>query len=102
MGRGHMFQSLELNPRGIVSFRGDQKGKSISSGTIGNCYLPYITNVLLVEGLMHNLLSISQLSDNCYDIIFNKKSCEVVSQKDCSVIFSGKRRTTVTKLDFLI
>lgn len=59
-----MFQSLELNHGGIVGFRGDQKGKIIGFEIVGNDYLPSITNALLVEVLMHNLLSITQLSDN--------------------------------------
>ena len=79
MGRKHMFQSLELKAGGYVGFEGNQKGKIIGSGTIGNDYLPSITNVLLVDRLMHNLLSISQLSDNGYDIIFNQKYCKVFS-----------------------
>ena len=58
-GIRHMFQSLELKSRGYLGFGGNQKGKIIGSGTIGNGTLPSITNVLLVDGLMHNLLSIS-------------------------------------------
>ena len=65
MGKRQMFQSLELKPGGVVGFRGDQKGKIIGYGIVGNNYLPSITNILLVDGLIHNLLSISQLSDNC-------------------------------------
>ena len=78
-GRRSMFQNLELKSGGDVKFGGNQKGKIIGSGTIGNGNLPSISNVLLVEGLAHNLLSISQLSDNGYDIIFNQKSCKAVS-----------------------
>src|SRR3954463_1987212 len=77
-----------LKPGGEVKFRGDQKGKIIGSGTISLGNSPSITNVLLVEGLTHNLLSISQLSDNGYDIIFNQKSCKAVSQKDGSILFT--------------
>ena len=58
-GRKPMFQSLEIKSGGDVKFGGNQKGKIIGSGTIGNGNLPSITNVLLVEGLAHNLLSIS-------------------------------------------
>ena len=72
--------------------------RSISSGTIGNGTLPSITNVLLVDGLMHNLLSISQLSDNGYDIIFNQNSYKAVSQKDGSIIFNGKRKKNIYKI----
>ncbi|RDX82434.1 hypothetical protein CR513_36783, partial [Mucuna pruriens] len=36
---------------------------------------PSIENVLYVKGLKHNLLSISQLCDNGYDVSFNKGEC---------------------------
>ena len=74
-----MFQELELKDVGFMGFGGNQKGKNKGSRTIGNGTLPSISNIMYVEGLMHNLLSISQLSDNGYDIIFNKKGCKVVS-----------------------
>lgn len=69
-----MFQSLELKPGGTIGFRGIQKDKIIGSSTIRNGFLLSINNVLIVKGLMHKLLSISQLSDNGYAIIFNQKS----------------------------
>lgn len=73
-----MFQSLELKDGGSVKFGGNQKGKIVGSGTISNGNLPSISNVLFVEGVTHNLLSISQLSDSGYDIIFNQKSCRAL------------------------
>ena len=82
-----------------MKFGGNQKGKIIGSGTIGNGNLPSISNVLLVEGLAHNLFSISQLSDIGYDIIFNQNSCKAVSQKDGSILFSGKRKNNIYKID---
>src|SRR3954464_14385438 len=94
-----MFQSLELKAGGYVGFGGNQKGKIIGSRTIGNSTFPSISNVLLVEGLTHNLLSISQLSDNVYDIIFNQKSCKAVNQKDGSILFTGKRKNNIYKTD---
>lgn len=93
-----MFKELELKPGGSVGFGEDQKGKIIGTGTIGNGFLPSISNVLLFEGLMHNLLSISQLSDNGCEIIFNQKSCKVVSQKDDFVLFIGKRKNKIYKI----
>ena len=93
-----MFQSLELKSGGYLGFRGNQKGKIIGSGSIGNGTLPSITNVLLVDRLIHNLLSISQLSDNGYDIIFNQKSCKAVSQKYGYVLFNGKRKNNIYKI----
>ena len=44
-------------------------------------------------------MSISQLSDNGYDIIFNQNSCKAVSQKDGSILFSGKRKNNIYKID---
>ena len=47
---------------------------------------------------MHNLLSISQLNDNGYDVIFNQKSYKAVSQKDGSILFNGKRKNNIYKI----
>src|SRR3954470_12317303 len=96
-GRRSTFQDLVLKPGGEVKFGGDQKGKIIGSGTIKFGNSPSITNVLLVEGLTHNVLSISQLSDNGYDIIFNQKSCKAVSKKDGSILFTGKGKNNIYK-----
>ena len=93
-----MFQDLELKPGGVIGFGGNQKGKIIGSGTVGNGKLPSNNNVLLVKGLMHNLLSISQLSDNGYDVIFNQTSCKAFNQKDGSVLFNGKRKNNIYKI----
>src|SRR3954466_11595947 len=98
-GRRSTFQDLVLKPGGEVKFGGDQKGKIIGSGTISLGNSPSITNVLLVEGLKHNLFSISQLRDNGNDIIFNQKSCKDVSQKDGSILFTGKRKNNIYKTD---
>ena len=66
-GKKAYVPNLELKPGGYTGFGGNQRGKIIGSGTVGNGNLPSINNVLLVDGLMHNLLSISQLSDNGYE-----------------------------------
>lgn len=71
------------------------KNNVIGSRITGNGSLPFINNVLLVKGLMNNLLSISQLSDTGYGIIFNKKSCKSVSQKDGYVLFNVKRMNNI-------
>src|ERR1044072_7315015 len=97
-GGRHMVQELELKPGGVVGFGGNHKGKIIGSGTIGFGKTSTIKNVLLVEGLIHNLLSISQLADNGYDVIFNQKSCKVVNQKDGSILFNGTRKNNIYKI----
>jgi len=55
--------TLTMKEGGNVKFGGNQSGKIIGIGTIGNSFIS-INNVWLVDGLEHNLLSISQFCDN--------------------------------------
>jgi len=82
-----------------VGFGGNQTGKIIGSGTIGNSTIS-INNVWLVHGLRHNLLSISQFCDNVYDVLFVKSNCTVINKDDQSRVFKGKRRNNVYKINF--
>jgi len=43
--------------------------------------------VWLVDGLEHNLLSITQFCDNGYDVMFEKTNCTVMNKDDNSVMF---------------
>jgi len=94
-----MFLTLTMKEGGNVKFRGNQSGKIIGTGTIGNASIS-INNVWLVDGLKHNLLTISQFCDNGYDVLFNKTSCTVVNKNDSSIIFKGKRMDNVYKINF--
>ena len=56
---------------GKVTFRDNAKGKivgKVKEGRVPNCF---IDDVLLVKGLKHNLLSISQFYDKGNQVIFN-------------------------------
>ena len=46
-----------------------------------------ITNVLYVDSLSYNLLSVSQLCEMCYSCLFIDKGMEVVRRKDSSIVF---------------
>jgi hypothetical protein len=54
-------------------------------GKLASPDLPYLDNVLLVEGLTGNLISISQLCDHGLDVNVNKSMC-IVSSKDKEVM----------------
>ena len=54
----------------------------------------------LVDGLEHNLLSISQLCDNGYDVVFGKTNCTVINKDNKSIMFNGKRVENVYKINF--
>ena len=57
-GEKSMFLTLTMKEGGNVKFGGNQSGKIIGIRTIGNSSIS-INNVWLVDGLEHNLLSIS-------------------------------------------
>ncbi|VFQ85672.1 unnamed protein product [Cuscuta campestris] len=61
-GDASKFRSLEYFKGGNVVFGDNNKGRIIGSGTVGRDNATTVENVL-VEGLKHNLLSISQLCD---------------------------------------
>ena len=53
-----------------MTFEDNGKGRIIGHGSIGNNSSSLIENVLFVDGLKHNLLSISQLCDKGFKMIF--------------------------------
>lgn len=55
---------------GEVTFWDSSKGKVIGIGSVGNEHVT-ILDVQLVTGLYYNLLSISQLCDNGFRVIFS-------------------------------
>ena len=59
---------------GDVSFGDNSKGKIIGIGNVDNASSTLIENVCLVENLKHNLLSISQLCDKGYRVIFDESN----------------------------
>src|SRR4030066_2078038 len=97
-GDKSMFQTLSMKEGGSVGFGGHQKGKIVGTGMIGNSSLS-INNVWLVEGLTHNLLSISQFCDSGYEVVFDKSFCTVMNS-DKSVVFKGSSKRNVYKINF--
>jgi len=79
-GEKSIFLSLTMKEGGNVKFGGNQSGKIIGTRTIGNSSIS-IKNVWLVDGLEHNLLSISQFCDNGYDVMFEKSNCTESANK---------------------
>jgi hypothetical protein len=66
-----LFSSIsKINGR-KVTFGDNLKGKDIGVGNIGCKSSPSIEKVFLVNNLKHNLLSISQLYDKGYKIMFD-------------------------------
>jgi hypothetical protein len=82
------FLHYEKKKNGSISFRNDNSSKIIGEGTIqiGNKN-EKVQNVLLVEDVKHNLLSVSQMCDQGHKLTFNSEKCEI--RKEVSGKFVG-------------
>ena len=78
-GDESLFQELNKNKSGNVSFGDNFKGVIRGIGTIGNNSQTQTKNLLLVENLKYNLLSISQLCDKGYRVCFESNACHVIN-----------------------
>ena len=96
MGDRSKFSHLQEKDGGMVSFRGKDKGKIIRIGKVRDL----IDDVLLVDGLNHNLLSISQLCDKGYGVTFDKSHCSIFEKCSNEIKFSGQRVNNVYTVDF--
>ncbi|KAJ9564937.1 hypothetical protein OSB04_000903 [Centaurea solstitialis] len=76
-----------------VTFGDEAKGITKGYGTLSNGIITF-NKVAYVEGLMHNLLSISQLCDLGYKVIFDICACNVINNQGESVL-SGSRKENV-------
>jgi len=84
------FAKLELKEKGFVTCGDNNKGRILGNGVIGNGSSFNIKNVLLVEGLKHNLISISQLCDKGFKVMFKPNNC-LIYDAHGSIVLIGKR-----------
>jgi len=70
--------NLKWKPDGFVTYGDNNRGRILGVGHIGGDNDVIIKDVLLVYGLKHNLLSISQLCDRAYKITFESNLCLIV------------------------
>ena len=89
-GDKEQFNKLDAKDGGHVTFGDNVKGKIIGIREIGNPQSLSIHHVLFVDGLKHNLLSISQLCDMGNKVTFYPKNYFVSSLDEDKVIFSGE------------
>ena len=69
-----------------VTFRDGVKGRVLRKGTLDVEGLPRLKNVLHVEGLTANLISISQLCDQNLLMKFTKNTCKVFNDSQECVL----------------
>ena len=84
----------------IIVFGDNSKGDILGFGQIAILNDNSIPNVLLVDSLGYNFLSISQLCENGYNCFFTDKGVEVSRRSDVSIAFIGQLKGRLYLVDF--
>ena len=89
-GNSSLLSGFEEKAGPAVFYGDGNTGRTLGYGKIeiGNVI---IENVALVDGLKHNLLSVSQLTDRGYDVKFTSTHGEVVCKKTGKIALIGPR-----------
>ncbi|CAN1272233.1 Retrovirus-related Pol polyprotein from transposon TNT 1-94 [Linum perenne] len=94
-GEKRLFSTLLLKKGGKVTFGDNKKGRILGQGSVGFSPEPVFNNVLLVQNLKHNLLSISQLCGVDNKVVFEPTCCSIVRILDNKTLFVGNRQDNV-------
>ena len=97
-GNASLFNKLKAKDGGNVIFGDDRKAKTIGIDDIGTQDSSLVKNVLLVDDLNYNLLSVSQLCDMGLNVMFKKFECPFLD-KNFNVLAKGKRVSDIYMLD---
>ena len=97
-----MFTSLdeEMGDHEHVTFGDNSKGKVVGLGKVTISKDLSISNIMLVESVSFNLLSIAQLCDLGLICTFSDSGVVVTSKEDKSLIFKGFRHGNIYLVDF--
>ena len=79
-GDRSLFKVFKSKKGGNVTFGNGSKTQIKGKGIISLLGLPDIVNVLYLEGLRVNLLSISQICDQDFMVLFSKGKCLVMDE----------------------
>jgi hypothetical protein len=86
------FLSLSESKSGTVTFGNDAPGKIKGKGMVSlSNGKGKSQDVLLVDGLKHNLLSVSQMCDRGCEVLFTSKDCKIKSVNSGQVVAKGIR-----------
>jgi hypothetical protein len=90
-GEKDMFHSSQLTQEAQEIVFGDSgKSEVIGVGNIPISDHQSLSNVLLVDSLSYNLMSISQLCGMGYNCLFTDVDVKILRREDSSVAFTGR------------
>jgi hypothetical protein len=96
-----MFHSLQLTQEAQEIVFGDSgKSEVIGIGNIPISNHQSLSNVLLVDSLSYNLMSVSQLCGIGYDCIFTYVDVKILRREDSSIAFMGCLKGKLYLVDF--
>ena len=90
IGDQDLLNNIIFKEGGNVFYGDNSQGKIIGMGSISFEHL-VLDNVFLVDGLKHNLISISQLCDMNYKFFFDANSCQVIYTRSKEMKLKGNR-----------
>ena len=100
-GEKDMFHSLQLTQEAQEIVFGDSgKSKVIGIGKIPISDQQSLSNVLLVDSLSYNLMSVSQLCGMGYNCLFSDVDVKILRREDSSVAFTGRLKGKLYLVDF--
>jgi len=83
-----------------IGFDDNSKGDILGFSKIAILNNNSISNVLLVDSLGYNLLSVLQLYENGYNCLFMHKGVEVSRRSDASIAFTDQLNGKLYLVDF--
>ena len=89
------FLSLKRVKGGNVAFGNGKIGEIQGIGKVGINLKQAIDDVYYVNGLQHNLLSISQMCDKGNKVVFTAGECRVINSTTEELVLLGKRHKNV-------
>jgi hypothetical protein len=102
-GERRMFTSFKKNycPSDCITFDDNSQGNVLGFGKITITTEHSISNVLLIESLDYNLMSMSQLCEMGYNYLFTNKGVTVFRRNDGSFAFKDVLRGKLYLVDFI-
>jgi transposase InsO family protein len=101
-GEKDMFHSLQLTQEAQEIVFGDSdKSEVIGVGNIPISDHQSLSNVLLVDSLSYNLMSVSQLCGMGYNRLFTDVDVKILRREDSSVAFTGRLKGKLYLVDFI-
>ena len=91
-GEEQLFNNVIKQDLGSVTFGDNSRARAVGIGSVGFVGTTQVEQVLLVDGLKHNLLSISQLCDEGNIVTFEHDKCIIRSLESQATSFVAQRR----------